>query len=188
MSRATDDAFSIRVIDVVALLCALTLWVAPMMYRGFTNHPIPGMPRFLSLLQNVSALFSRGVKHWRVDYIQVLPAGSQEWITIPEEDYFQMTPFGHRTRLHELLNRTSRQSGHPLQAEAAAWIRKRYIALHPDLPRPVAVQFIAAQYRVGRDRPAGHWRKPDLASFRPEELFITSTHRFGSSVSDGPGG
>ena len=153
-----------------------------MIYRGLTNRPMPGMPRALSFVQNVSALFPSGMKFWRVDYIQILPQGSQAWITVPESDYFQMTPFGHRTRLNQLFNITTStgKSSSRLQAEAAAWIRVRYIAQHPDRPKPDAVRFVSAQYPVGRDAPLGYWRKPELTSFPPQNRFVMSTHRFGS--------
>ncbi len=164
--------------DLIGLTAFLVLWLGPMAYRGLTNRPMPGLPRLLTYLHNVSALFPTAMPYWRVDYVLIRPEGSDAWTALPEAEYFRMTPFGHRTRLHQLMNISLTPGGHARRAEAAAWIRARYIARHPQRPRPAAVRFVGAQYRTGRDAPRGPWRTPPLESFHPEESFILSTHDF----------
>lgn len=169
----------LRTKDVIIGMAFVLLWLAPLAYRGLTDRPMPGMPSLLRYVQNASCLFVDSVKAWRVDYLQARLAPGGEWITLPEEDYFKMEPFGHyRTRLHRLMDVSLTKSGYARRAELASWIRRRYSERHPDAPKLVAVRFIAAQYPLQRAAPSGAWQRPPLASFRSEALAILSTHEF----------
>jgi len=173
--------------DRISFSLFVLLWLIPLLYRGLTERALPGMPRLLKYLHNASCLFTESVKHWRVDYVQVQLSENGEWLTIPEEAYFQMQPFGHdRTRLHRFMDLSLSKAGFARRAELAAWLRQRYTSHHPSHPIPVAVRFVVGQYLIRREPPAGRWHKPPLEAFRPKETVILSTHRFDAKPSSLP--
>lgn len=143
------------------------------------------MPRTLSYIQRISFLFPHSIESWPIYYIQGLPIGEKEWITLPEEDYFRLKPFGYRTRLHQFLYRSKdltgyskgQQAEHLRHKELAHWIVKRYAELHKQNPPLVAVRFVAAFYVVKQQSSYdGHWRKPPLDFFPVDRTYILSTH------------
>lgn len=180
MSRiGRSDVFSVRPIDRVALVGFVLLWLVPVAYLGFSKRSVPGMPPALSFLQNVSCLFPKRVRIWRIDYIQVLPQLGGDWVTLPEEEYFQMPAFGYRTRLPRFMALTMSKARWASRADLASWIHQRYQTLHPDEPAPIAVRFVVGHYRAEEHAPVGRWQKPPLEAFAPQETLVKSTHEFG---------
>ena len=168
---------SVRQKDLVCFVGVVLLWLLPLLSRGLTDRPLPGMPRFLKYLHNASCLFTQSVTHWRLDYIQVRLTPDSHWITVPESSYFRMQPFGYdRTRFHRFMDLSLDPSAETRRGELARWIRQRYTELNPDQPVPIAVRFVCARYLPPQIPPSGRWQKPPLESFRPNEIFVLSTH------------
>ncbi len=164
--------------EVLYLVSFLLLWLLPAAYRSFANHYVPRMPVCLRYFQNISCLFTQAVNYWRLDYVQVRLQPASDWITLPQDSFFQMQPFGYRTRLNFFMDISLGRAGYSRRAELAQWIRRRYKILHPDQPGLVAVRFVAGMYQVGRNLPQGRWRDPPLEAYSPETHSILSTHYF----------
>jgi len=139
---------------------------------------VPYLPPFLNYLANASCLFTRSQYLLTLDYMQVLPTPGGQWLTLPEEDYFQMPPFGHRTRLAQFSRIFWRRpsAAAVARSELAAWIHARYTALHPDQPAPVAVRFVTGLYRSRRQQPMPRWRKPPFESMPPADTQVVATY------------
>jgi hypothetical protein len=173
--------------DLLWCLFFIVFWIIPIGYVGLTNRDLSGIPRVITYIQRISFLFPYSIESWPIFYIQALPDGSQTWMTLDEEKFFRLRPFGYRTRLHQLLYASKDLTGYPTgreraddrREELARWIARRYTQLFPGLPRLRAVRFVAGFYRVQRRSSyEGHWRNPFLESF-PENLkYIVSTHYF----------
>lgn len=171
--------------NIFSCLFFLAVWIFPIIYTGLTNRDVPGMPRTLAYIQRIAFLFTRGIPYWPVYYIQAIPEGAEEWITLPEEDYFKLKPFGYRTRLHQMLINSDygigfakgRQRAKEREEEVMKWIAKKYDESHPDGPKLNALRLIRALYPTDqKPKERGHWQKPALDSFPAERLEILSAY------------
>ncbi|OGX27319.1 MAG: hypothetical protein A3D10_05140 [Omnitrophica WOR_2 bacterium RIFCSPHIGHO2_02_FULL_48_11] len=160
-----------------------------MLYIGLTKKEISFFPRPLCYLQRVAFLFTNGIQQWPVYYFQALPENSEDWITLREEEYFQLQPFGYRTRIYQMfLPFVHYAMGYESQwqktslernEELAAWLKQRYEAIHPQSLRLKAIQFVVVYYDINENFSLeGHWRPPPLEFFAPEKIKILSTHHF----------
>ena len=161
----------------------LGLLIIPAIFVGFTNKPIPGMPRSLTYFQKLFFLFPRRMSFWPTYYIEAQFKKDGPWIALKNEEYFRLQPFGYRDRTARFWELTWTYIDNPsdrlrAHAELANWIYKRYIQLYPSSSAPIALRFVQARYLPGRDNNPGHWQKPSLDFFAPSEISVLSTHLF----------
>lgn len=161
----------------VAVALFFVLFWAPMLYRAaFHANPIPKMPRLLSDVQALSCLFSEKPNGWAFFYVQVQYPGRRSWDTVDQAELFPLEPFGHRTRLHRLLQAWDRKPGKRTD-EVAAWFFKRWEQLHPDEVQP---QFVRLSWSwivpEAGNPPEGEWKIPPWHSLRADRRKVISVH------------
>ena len=160
----------------------LVFWIVPIITTCLTQRKIVFFPSTVRYFQSIGNLFTHRVDVWPMPYIQVLPAGEENWKTLPERDYFQMETFGYRTRLFEALYYATNipdydRKTQATRAEIALWVAKRYAQLNPGAPAVHFVRFVAGLHGVNpREPPAGHWQPPHYESFPEEKTYILSFH------------
>lgn len=179
---------TIRIKDILSFSFFLIFWIVPLLYVNLSKQEIAFFPRTLTYFQRVGLLFTDGIERWPNYYIQALPENSQDWITLPENDYFRLQPFGYRTRLNQMLlpfvqYAYGYQHWHTTRMErneeVAVWIKNRYEKLYPYQPRLKAVRIVLAWYDMNESTPVyGHWRQPPLESFPKDKVSVLSTHNF----------
>jgi hypothetical protein len=166
--------------DYLLSLFFVVAWLAPITYVGLTARAMPFVPAAFQGLHNISCLFIKAPKAWQNVYYQVRLAGSRRWTSVDEADYFEMKPFGYRTKAHRLLVESVFETrGERQREELARFIEQRHEALYPDRPPVVAVRFLAAHYHVGEAemaRPAGRWSRPPLEQVERSRLTLISEH------------
>ena len=144
----------------------------PLFYTNLTLRKIKHIPSFLSCIYSTSNLFTYANYIWPNPYIQAKEG--DQWVTLPEEEYFRMPTFGYRTRLFEGLFPTMNDKGkiEGIRREMAQWVAAKYQRLYPD--RPIqAVRFIAGLQRAQLGyKPASHWAQPPPESFAPEDTYV----------------
>lgn len=176
-AKVEDPAPNPKVVYRVAVaLFFLLLW-APMMYRAaIDSRPISWMPKLLSDLQALSCLFSEKPNGWAFFYVQVQYPGERSWTTVDQDELFPLEPFGHRTRLHRLLQAWDRKPGKRTD-EVAAWFFQRWQQLHPDEQQPQFVR-LAWSWTVPDpdDPPQGRWEIPPWHSLRADRRKVISVH------------
>jgi hypothetical protein len=170
--------------DALLLILFTALWLLPIVWTGLTYRPFPGMPRTLEYLQTIAYLFVPAKPTWPAYYIQARVAGSDQWITLPEERFFRLKPFGYRTRLSQVLARTHYADGYERgqkrerarHAELAEWIAARW---SPPGGKLAAVRFLVGFTHAGDPGTAsGRWQTPALEALPPERVHVLSTHDF----------
>lgn len=160
--------------DVFFLAVFLFYWIFPITYHALSHGKrMPGSPVWMYHLTNVSCLFLHATPAWPVEYVQILPGDDQEWVTLPEAEYSTMFIFGNRTRLSEIHRRGLERFAY---AELAPWLVRRYVELHPDRARPLALRLVRAHYITGREKPQGHWSIPPLESIPNDERRVIFTY------------
>ena len=180
----------IRKKDFFSCIFFIFFWLIPLIFIGFSNKPFPGLPRSFYHLSKMFLLFENSARKWPIYYIQILHQNSQQWITLPEEEYFPLQFFGYRSRLQRFLvpvreygmsDQEVQGINKDRQAELADWIAARYYRLHRDQSSLAAVRFVIAFYSIDpfpgeRKLFLGHWKNPPLYLFAPEKIQILSTH------------
>jgi len=157
----------------------LVLWLLPMAYRGVTGNRqlIPAYPVFLRYLHVSSCLFTHRAGFWPVLYMQLQFSPSDHWTTLPDDPFFQMSPFGYRVRLDEFYR--MKMYRYPLaREELARWIAGRYQQLHPHEAAPTGFRIVLGRYQSRSNVPPGQWTKPLMDAFSPEDLTILYTYQF----------
>lgn len=158
-----------RIVDVVALLGFVALWLVPMAYVGYRG----GAPRHWSItvqdLYSVSCLFGSASERISVFYVQVHREGQLGWEDLDESEYFRLEPFGHRNRFDRFMSRFGHQRDAELaRRELALWLAQADRERHADRPPIVAVRFLWADRRIDREHPpSGRWRKPPRSEVGP---------------------
>ena len=164
----------------------MIFWIIPIAYVGLRAKDISFLPRTFNYLYRLSFLFTHRAEVWPIYFIQVLPENSQEWITVNEEEYFHLKPFGYRTRLNQLLMKTHYSMGFNKEwnqtrdarhEELARWIAKRYSKIYPQKEKIQAVRILEAEYPIEANRPyQGRWRQPPLSFFSEKQIKVMSMH------------
>jgi len=171
--------------DIFGLSLALILWIIPITYSGIFSKNMPGFPRTFCYLQRIAMLFTHSIESWPIYYVQVKSYSSDQWITLREENYFRLKPFGYRTRLFTILyfskDSLGFQKGIDRDAarreELAQWIATRYARLNPNESDIESVQFVAAFYNTQEGKAVqGRWHRPRLDSFTKDQTMVISKH------------
>lgn len=184
-SNRDDPLGRVRSRDALLLAFFVAFWLLPITWTGLTYRPFPGVPRTLEYLHTIAYLFVPAKPTWPAYYIQARAAGSDEWMTLPEEHFFRLKPFGYRTRLSQVLARTHYADGYlhgqkrerARHAELAEWIAARWSP--PGGGEVAGVRFLVGFTHAGDPgTSAGRWRTPALADLPPERVHVLSTHEF----------
>lgn len=166
--------------DKACVVFFILIWICPLIYTNLTIKFVPFLPSFITQMHSTALLFTHANWLWPMPYIQVLPQGASQWITLPEEDYFSMRTFGNRTRLFEALyyatifpDAEKRTAG--VQREMAEWIARRYEGRGGQ--KVSSVRFIAGIYDTTKgDIPEGAWRTLPIEEVPVESMYVISTH------------
>ncbi|MDJ0729558.1 MAG: hypothetical protein QNJ33_06145 [Crocosphaera sp.] len=159
----------------------ILIWLLPIFWVGFTKRSVPNAGNFFNDLYRVSCLFTHRVSYWNNSYIQVQLEGSESWLTPPESDFAKMTPFGHRTRLHRMLNEfRDRKTTDRLWGDMAEFVKVRFESRYPELSEVKAVRFVLVRYDVGSEiaKPSGHWQKPPYDQTNPKNRYLLAKYQF----------
>lgn len=165
--------------DLVCCLLFIIFWLIPYFYSNITLKKLPFYPSFINYVLRTSNLFTMAVYTWPMPYIQIMREGEQDWITLPEKDFFRMPTFGYRTRLFELLYFAQDLPDKSLaaQQELAGWVARGYLQKNQGKKKPLAVRFVAGLYQADLNfLPKGHWEQPPFESFPTEHTYVLSVH------------
>lgn len=155
---------------------------------GLTHEPLSRhIPTTLMYFHNVSCLFTHSAERWSFYNIQVLVDGRDDWITLPDESFSPMTPFGHRSRLDRMIGQFSinpKHLGDRQKTELSQWVKARYEELHPADGTVKAVRYTYISFPVGEELAAerGPWVKRTPEEFAPGRLGTFATVRFKEGV------
>ena len=152
--KATDaPPVAPRIYDRVIVWAFILLLFVPVTFRGVVRQrAIPGTPRLLADVQNISCLFSYKPKWWNTFHLQARFSEGGPWVDLDESELFPMRPFGRRTRMHRYLVAWRGARG-PKMEELARFVFRRYEALHPSDLQPVAVRFGRSLTRPDPEQP-----------------------------------
>ncbi len=168
--------------DRLAVALFVLGFVIPMLLRATVpDRPLPGTPRLLAKLHDITCLFPTKPSGWSSYYVQVMAPGDKQWTTLDQSELFPLQPFGRRTRMHRYLVAWGAKPGRRT-ADMARWILERWSLLHADEIQPIAIRFTLAWMVPSRARPPEHgWVQPEwmyvpvnqrrvIATYTREEL------------------
>jgi hypothetical protein len=152
----------IRVIDALALLAFVIMWLIPMAWVGYLGGPPASWPVNCQDLYAVSCLFGQGSERVSMFYVQTRFADRPGWYDLPEHEYFRLEPFGHRNRFDRFIARFGyRDADQHARTELAHWIAATHRERHPDEAPIIAVRFLWTDHVISADAPPNdRWRKP----------------------------
>jgi hypothetical protein len=154
-----------RAVDVTALLGYGLLWLLPVAWVGVLGGPPTSWPTQARDLYAVSCLFGQAQERVSMFYVQVRYGSRPGWHDLPEHEFFQLEPFGHRNRFDRFMARFGyRREDAVARRELAHWLAAAYRERHPEAPDIVAVRFVWADRMISADDPPrDRWRKPPRA-------------------------
>lgn len=161
----------------MAVALFFALFLIPMFYRAAVHpKPLPMFGRLMSDLQALSCLFSEKPNGWAFFYVQVRYAGDEHWTSIDQSELFPLEPFGHRTRLHRLLQAWNRKPGRGTE-EVARWFFDRWEQLHPDEAQPEQMRLAWSWTVPSADQPPrGEWAIPDWNGLRADRRRVIAVY------------
>lgn len=176
-----------RLRDRLCVAGFILLWFVPVVWHGvFSPPPIRGEPWNFHRCHDISCLFTDRPSSRNSYYVEVRYLGQPTWQTLDLAGYFDMEPFGYRTRMQRFLARWSGKKSRG-RAELAAWLFRRHAELHPDAPQPIELRFVWAWTIPSVDEPPqGDGRPPPLSDFPPDRSRIMSIHRPQQEAADAP--
>ena len=123
-----NQKLKVPLVDIIFLFFLTFSWLIPSWYSGLTKKTFLNLPKHFTCFNIPGGLFPLATPQWPTPYIQVLLNSEDEWVTLVEEDYFQMITFGYRTRLFEILYlaRPSKELDGKIQRNLAEWKSKKY--------------------------------------------------------------
>jgi hypothetical protein len=165
----TEQRWRPRIVDVVALLGFVLLWLVPVAYVGYRGGAPERWPITIRDLYSVSCLFGGASERVSVFYVQVRREGQVGWEDLDESEYFRLEPFGHRNRFDRFMARFGhRLAAEPQRRELAQWLAQADRERHADRPPIIAVRFLWGDRRIEADQPPqGRWRKPARTEVGP---------------------
>jgi hypothetical protein len=154
-----------RVIDAIALLGFVALWLVPVAIVAYLGSAPASWPANLRDLYSVSCLFGNRVERVSMFYVQVYRYGQIGWEDFDEREYFGLEPFGHRNRFDRFMSRFGyREDAEPARLELARWLAAADRERHGDRPPIRAVRFVWADRVIDPEQPPqGRWHKPPRA-------------------------
>lgn len=167
--------------DLICLVGFFFLWLIPIFYYGMIGKTVPHLPRSLAHVSRISRLFYWRSNTWTVPYLQASFDSKDQWVTLPEEEYFQMKPFGYRTRLCQLTILSQVKLGKRPYEELCGWVRDRYRQLHPeDTRKLVGIRLVLGIIQPKRKGHIGPWVPPDFGTFQSAEIKVLYESHFSS--------
>ncbi|MDA2920652.1 hypothetical protein MYX76_14360 [Desulfobacterota bacterium AH_259_B03_O07] len=166
----------------------LAIWILPVLFQGLTKQSLYfATANRLEYFYYVACLFTKRVGAWSNFYVQVLPIGSNQWVTLEDKDYSPMKPFGHRARIDRILVLWSNPNFPDKEKqvkEMSLWLKKRYAELNPDSSGLEAIRYIRIAYPVGGyiAKPSGHWRKEKLETIPENKRYIFASYDFNDNL------
>ncbi|MDC0720910.1 hypothetical protein [Nannocystis bainbridge] len=166
-----------RLRDRLCVAGFIAFWLVPLVWHGFVSPArLPGEPAIFHRWHSISCLFTDRPNQRNTYYVQVRYFGQSEWETLDLAGYFEMEPFGYRTRMHRYLVRWRGKKSRGRE-ELAAWLYRRHAELHPDRELPSELRFVHAWTIPSVDEPpTGDARPPPLSEFPEERTQIMSLH------------
>ncbi|NVB37355.1 hypothetical protein G6O69_05895 [Pseudenhygromyxa sp. WMMC2535] len=155
-------------------------WLVPVGISAWRGAPPANWPRHARDLYAVSCLFGEASERISVFYVQVRREGERGWHYVDEGAYFELEPFGHRTRFDRFMARFGYQerAGATARRELATWLAAREDEREGARGRVVAVRFLWTDRHIDPEHPpTGRWRK-----LAPSELGAQPMRQLGEVV------
>lgn len=158
-----------RVRDLIIALVFVMGWLVPLTVTALRADGLRGLPIRVRDFYSVSCLFDTRSERISMFYAQFRLAGEDYWRDVPEDELFQLEPFGHRDRFDRFMARFGCGDGDQLaRRELAEWLAERYAELYPESPPVVAVRYLWADEQLGDyPPPEGEWVKPERSEMKP---------------------
>ncbi len=167
----------------LAAICFF-FFLIPMSLTGLLEHAPRLWPACLHDYYRISCLFTQRTRSWGVYYAQAQFQGSNQWQTLDLHDYFQLKPFGYRTRLHPLMSYSFGRGalGLKQRQELAEYLRNSLSRDKPELPTIESIRFVFLSFSSGgwlAEAPS-KWEMKTLDELLPfaDGAAVASTHRF----------
>lgn len=166
-----------RLRDRLCVAGFIALWFVPVIGHSVAPARVRGEPWNYHRCHDISCLFTDRPTSRNYSYVEVRYPGQPAWETLELGGYFDMQPFGYRTRLDRYMERWTKKKSRG-RKELAAWLFRRHAALHPEGPQPLELRFVWAWTVPSVDEPpTGNARPPPLADFPPDRIKIMSVHK-----------
>lgn len=163
--------------QVLCVILSLLLWLGPVLSFGVTRGPFPGFSQ-LSYFHNITDLFSKYWSDWASYYVQIRLAGTDRWITVPEQDFNELAAFGGLDRflLYMWFSHEGSDADIARRKYILSWFTQRYHNLNPQTPAVDAARLLYVSYvpRAGRP-PMEAWKRPALDAVPEAEQHILQT-------------
>jgi hypothetical protein len=145
----------------IAIVSLLAGWAIPVLYFGLTDSTPPWIPKAIADRANVSRLFPREHGSFFVYELQAKSTSGGDFEPLHEHLFFQMRPFGYRTRLQRFLGRSTPQS----RLSLANWLHDRADARGISIAGLRIVRFV--HLTPPSDQVSGRYRQPSSQSAPP---------------------
>lgn len=165
-----------RLRDRLCVVGFLGLWIVPVVWHSVSPARLRIEPWNFHRCHDISCLFTDRPASRNTYYVEVRYPGQPAWEPLELAGFFEMEPFGYRTRLQRYLERWNRKKSRGRQ-ELAAWLYSRHAELYPERRQPIELRFVWAWTVPSVDEPpTGNARPPPLADFPPDRTKIMSNH------------
>jgi hypothetical protein len=143
-------------------------WLVPLTVVALRPAALHGLPSRVRDFYSVSCLFETRSERISLFYAQFRLADENHWRDVPEDELFQLEPFGHRNRFDRFMARFGCGERDELaRRELAEWLAERYAELYPESRPVVAVRYLWADVTMGDEPPEGEWAKPERSEIQP---------------------
>ncbi|MCA9690435.1 MAG: hypothetical protein R3A51_06640 [Nannocystaceae bacterium] len=168
--------------DVVVGALVLLAWLTPLAQGAVLGRPKGPWPFFWKDLCTVSCLFPTAPREIQYYHLEVARQGRPVFYPLEEAEYFQLQPFGYRTRFDYFMARWGAHSPAPRQ-DLVEWIARRDRELHPAEPPIVRVRFLRSIRPIRADTPpTGRWRKPPRPDRARDRVGVLAVHEVRGST------
>ncbi len=156
----------------------LFFWILPIFLQGTLKVTYKGLPLTFTDWHRVACLFTHKMTNWTYYYPQVLYANDSEWKTVNDRPYFQMEPFGYRTRFDRLVTRYRRKADKQRINELFIWLKQKIEKTNPDQPPIRSMRLVRNSVLVGEWKWKRRWEKPALSELPNKRTVVAYTYHF----------
>ncbi len=150
----------------------IVIWLLPVLYCGLVNSPAPWLPAALQRRTNISRLFSSERPVWAVHAVEYCRASGREYEILNESEFFQMKPFGRRTRMQRAIGMADEKQREFL----CRWLKDR---LQVARGEPItSIRIVAFANTRGVEHIHGAYIQPSPADVAPDAVRIDAQHDF----------
>lgn len=147
-------------------------WLLPVLYCGLVNSSAPWLPAILQRRTNISRLFSSERPVWAIHAVEYRRASGGTYEILDESEFFQMKPFGRRTRMQRAIGMADEKQRECL----CRWLKER---LQVTRGEPVtSIRIVSFLNTRGVEHIRGAYIQPSPADVAPGAVRIVAQHDF----------